>query len=37
MMLKLAARWDLGKLLEDNSFGCEINAKWDVRWAERGT
>lgn len=36
MMLKLAARWDLGELLEESSFGYEINAKWDVHWWERG-
>lgn len=29
MMPKLAAHWDLGKLLEGSSFGCEVNAKWD--------
>lgn len=36
MMPKLAARWDLGELLEESSFGYEINAKWDVHWWERG-
>lgn len=30
MMPGLAAHWDLGKLWEGNSFGCEVNAKWDV-------
>lgn len=32
--LKLGPRWDLGKLLEENSFRCEVIAKWDVCWGE---